>query len=82
MPQQKKRYMTAEQYVREYMKAYKLGLSPVDLANRLGMRATSVYARSNILRKKGVKLPKLTGSTKRTHIDVKALNEFIKKGDY
>lgn len=78
----KKVYRTPETFVREYMKAYALGLTTIDLANRLGMRAASVYARASKFRKHGVKLPALKGVPKGYKIDVAKLNDLIKSKEY
>lgn len=70
--------VTPEVFVRAYMDAHKKGESLNDLALRLGMKHSSVLAKTGKFRGLGVKLPHLkTGR----EIDVERLNAIIESGD-
>lgn len=73
--------ITPEEFVREYLQAYKLGQSTLDLSIKLGVTDRSVYSRINTYKRKGVKLPPLQASNGRPRVDAEALNKIIEGED-
>ena len=83
------RTLTSEEFVTEYMKAYKNGVAQADLARSLGLSQATLSARKRRFISIGIELPQLTAkvnknSSMKGHaapglVDVKALNKLIKE---
>lgn len=79
----------AEEFVKQYMLAYKEGITQTDLCSRLGMEARALSARKQKYVKAGVRLPKLAIKTTAQHkpgppshgrgkkLDVESLNKIV-----
>ena len=71
-------YVSPEDFVTEYMNAYKQRQTLEYLALHLGMRKPAVIGRASYLRKRGVELPYLNGSG-RSHLNVSDLQRIVRK---
>lgn len=71
------RRYTAEQFVTNYMKAYKDNITIKELAQRVSLPVDAIRSRTYNLRAKGVQLPKLKSSVGINKTDVEALNKLI-----
>ena len=66
---------------REFVVAYSAAWTVEDVVKATGMSKPSIYARANYLRKKGVKLPKLSLKRPVDNLEIAQLNSLVKKHD-
>lgn len=66
---------------RDFVVSYSAAWTVDDVVKATGMSKANIYARANYLRKKGVKLPKLSLTRPVDNLEIAQLNSLVKKHD-